>query len=182
LKYNSSSILRIGLVLLVFQGCRTNDEKEAEAKGHVLEDSAIMRMNKKREELITELREGEKKESVDEYNARKRAEALKADSLKKVRGSQSQSIDWKRAGAWYEGGNLHRSKISDWKKSTDGNRLATCADFIAKIKIASNENDLLVKSTELRSCINEATRGLESTNNENVADVAALCVVTLGYQ
>jgi hypothetical protein len=34
---------------------------------------------------------------------------------------------------------------------------------------------------DLKNCINKATRGLESTNNESVASMAALCVVTMGY-
>ena len=34
---------------------------------------------------------------------------------------------------WYVGGTLHKSNISEWKTSTDRNKLATCGDFIAKV-------------------------------------------------
>jgi hypothetical protein len=82
---------------------------------------------------------------------------------------------------WYEGGTLHQSKIKDWKKATAENKLATCADFIASAKKASNMNDLLAKSVEVRACINEATKDLVSTDNEKVADIAALCIIALKY-
>lgn len=34
---------------------------------------------------------------------------------------------------WYEGGTLHKSKITEWKNSTERNKLATCGDFCAKL-------------------------------------------------
>jgi len=121
-----------------------------------------------------------KHETAEEYNARMREEALKKNGQKK--NLSKKESGGKKPGKWYEGGTLHRAKIEDWKKATDENRLATCADFIAKVRKPSDLNELLAKSVGLRACITEATRALESTNNENVADVAALCVVTLGYQ
>lgn len=41
---------------------------------------------------------------------------------------------------------------------------------------------LLERAIALRACINEATRGIDNVDNENVSDVASLCVVTLGYK
>ena len=37
------------------------------------------------------------------------------------------------AAEWYEGGNLHEATISEWKKATPENKLATCGDFIAAL-------------------------------------------------
>lgn len=82
---------------------------------------------------------------------------------------------------WYEGGTLHKSKISEWKKATDRNKLATCADFMASRDNTVSMKTLKRRSMDLKNCINEATRGLESTNNESVSSMAALCVVSMGY-
>jgi hypothetical protein len=83
---------------------------------------------------------------------------------------------------WYEGGNLHNSLIYEWKNSTEENKLATCSDFIAYIDKTVSMDILLERSVELRACINEATKGIESANNEKVADIATLCIITLGYK
>jgi len=34
---------------------------------------------------------------------------------------------------WYEGGTLHKAKISEWKVATEENKLATCADYMATV-------------------------------------------------
>ena len=76
---------------------------------------------------------------------------------------------------WYEGGTLHKSKISDWKIATDKNKLATCADFMAKVDNTGSMDELKRRATKLKACIDEATRGLENTNELKVSDVAATC-------
>jgi hypothetical protein len=83
---------------------------------------------------------------------------------------------------WYEGGNLHKSQIREWKNATEENKLATCADFIAYIDKEVSMDILLERSIELRACINEATKGMESVNNESVPNIATLCILTLGYK
>ena len=82
---------------------------------------------------------------------------------------------------WYEGGTLHESKISEWKNATEKNKLATCADFMAVRDNTVSMETLKRRSMDLKNCINEATRGLESTNKESVTSMAALCVITMGY-
>jgi len=76
---------------------------------------------------------------------------------------------------WYEGGTLHKSQISVWKIATDKNKLATCADFMAKIDNTGSMDELKRRATKLKACIDEATRGLENTNKLKVSDVAASC-------
>ena len=43
---------------------------------------------------------------------------------------------------WYEGGTLHKAKIYKWNNATEKDKLATCADFMAKV-------DNTVSMTEL---------------------------------
>ncbi len=83
---------------------------------------------------------------------------------------------------WYVGGDLHNSRILEWKNSTEENKLATCSDFIAYIDKTVSMEILLQRSIELRACINEATKGIESVNNEKVTNIATLCILTLGYK
>jgi hypothetical protein len=83
---------------------------------------------------------------------------------------------------WYEGGTLHKQKIRDWKNATEENKLATCGDFAAAVDNSVTMDVLLVRATELRACINEATRGIDNVDNSNVTEMAALCMVTLGYK
>jgi hypothetical protein len=82
---------------------------------------------------------------------------------------------------WYKGGTLHKAKISDWKTATIENKLATCGDFMATVDNTVTMTDLKRRATELNNCIDEATRGLESTNSEAVSSIAALCAKTMGY-
>ena len=87
----------------------------------------------------------------------------------------------KRPGKWFEGGTLHEATIAEWKKATEENKLATCSDFIAKIKKVTSLEDLKKRSVELKVCITTATKGLPSTDNAKVRDIAVLCAVELGY-
>ena len=82
---------------------------------------------------------------------------------------------------WYEGGTLHKANISDWKTATEKNKLATCGDFMATVDNTVSMTELKRRATELKKCIDEATRGLESTNNESVSSIAALCTKTMDY-
>lgn len=82
---------------------------------------------------------------------------------------------------WYAGGNLHRAKISEWNVATEENKLATCADFVANIKKDLPLSELKVKSEEMKNCIDEATRDLSSTDNQETNEIAALCALQLGY-
>ncbi len=84
--------------------------------------------------------------------------------------------------AWYKGGSLHKSKISDWKKATKRNKLATCGDFIANTVDKNTSLDVIKKRAEnLVICIDEATNNQKVSDNETVAHLASLCVVILNY-
>lgn len=80
---------------------------------------------------------------------------------------------------WYHGGTLHDSKIMDWKNATEQNKLATCGDFCAKLYPNSSLNEIEVIAMSLRTCINEATKDIEITDNSSVAEIASLCLVLL---
>ena len=82
---------------------------------------------------------------------------------------------------WYAGGNLHKAKISEWKVATDENKLATCADFVANIKQDLSLDELRVKSEEMKTCIDEATRDLPATSSEKTIEIAATCAILMGY-
>lgn len=82
---------------------------------------------------------------------------------------------------WYVGGTLHKSKISDWKKASEENKLATCADFIANISKNSSIEEIRISSENLRSCINEAIKGTNQSDNEKTAEIAALCLLTIEH-
>jgi len=82
---------------------------------------------------------------------------------------------------WYEGGTLHKATISEWKVATEKNKLATCADFMAKIDNSVSMDELKIRAKALMKCIDESTTGLDSTNDESVSSVAAKCAILLGY-
>lgn len=82
---------------------------------------------------------------------------------------------------WYVGGNLHKSKVSEWKVATEENKLATCGDFVANIKKDLSMSEMKIKATELKTCIDEATAGSNITDNNDVAEMASLCAIQLGY-
>jgi hypothetical protein len=82
---------------------------------------------------------------------------------------------------WYVGGSLHKSKVSEWKVATEDNKLATCGDFVANIKKGLSMSELKIKATELKTCIDEATAGSNTTDEEKVTEIAGLCAIQLGY-
>ena len=83
---------------------------------------------------------------------------------------------------WCKGGNLHKAKISEWKKATHENKLATCADFMATVDNSISMDELKNRSNNLESCIDEATRDIKKTDDQNVSLIASMCIITLGYQ
>ena len=54
---------------------------------------------------------------------------------------------------WYEGGSLHKAKISDWKIATEKNKLATCGDFMATTDNTVSMEVLKVRAEQLKKCI-----------------------------
>ena len=86
---------------------------------------------------------------------------------------------------WYVGGTLHKATIAEWRIATDKNKLATCSDFIAKIRldkgIAFNETEILAESYALKKCIDAAQKDVDIATWK-VVDLASLCLVELGYK
>lgn len=82
---------------------------------------------------------------------------------------------------WYIGGNLHKSKVEEWKLATEENKMATCADFVMKMKSNISINETKKDASDLKNCIDEATSGSDYTNKEKVSKIAAKCVVLLGF-
>ena len=82
---------------------------------------------------------------------------------------------------WYEGGTLHDSSISEWRNATERNKLATCADWIAKIDNTISMEELYIRANSLVICIDEATKGLDVMDDEPAAGIAVLCIKTLEY-
>ncbi len=83
---------------------------------------------------------------------------------------------------WYEGGTLHKSSMTEWKKATEKNKLATCGDYMATVDNTVSLNELKKRAKNLKNCIDEATRDLDEFDNESVSSIASLCLVTMGYQ
>lgn len=83
---------------------------------------------------------------------------------------------------WYEGGTLHKATIREWKSASEENKLATCGDFMAKLNNKVTMEVLLERAIALRACINEASSGIETVDNNKVSEIAALCTVTLGFE
>ncbi|KFC22751.1 hypothetical protein [Epilithonimonas lactis] len=85
---------------------------------------------------------------------------------------------------WTKNGTLHESKISDWKISTEENKLATCADFVANLKNTENEkyetlSEMKNDAINLQSCIEEAVNGGIYAEEMKVKEVAVLCHIMI---
>lgn len=83
---------------------------------------------------------------------------------------------------WYEGGTLHNATIAEWRTATTANKLATCSDFVAKIRkdkgIAFDESEIKKESYDLMSCIDAAIVDV-NVDNWKVSEMAATCLVLL---
>lgn len=86
---------------------------------------------------------------------------------------------------WYSGGNLHGDTIGAWKQASQQNRLATAADFVAKTYLPSSLDQLNTttkrQAIALVRCIDEAGADAHS-NNLQVAEIAAACLILMGGQ
>ncbi|MDC8002725.1 hypothetical protein POV27_01555 [Aureisphaera galaxeae] len=78
---------------------------------------------------------------------------------------------------WYVGGSLHKSKISEWKISAKRNKLATCGDFLAHIYKGHSLDFIKSKAIELSNCIDEAVKGHSLSDDNEVAEIASMCIV-----
>jgi hypothetical protein len=80
---------------------------------------------------------------------------------------------------WYVGGSLHEASLQKWKSSTDENKLATCADFVANIKKYDDLDEMKADATEVMECIDEASMG-NDLENQKTNEIAAGCIILLG--
>jgi|TARA_R110002072_G_scaffold294226_1_gene464188 hypothetical protein len=79
--------------------------------------------------------------------------------------------------SWYKGGNLHKGNGTDWKKATEHNKLATCADFVMIIAKRKDEtpsvfsSEFKKASESLKNCVDQFYKlsGSESTTVSKAA-------------
>lgn len=83
--------------------------------------------------------------------------------------------------SWYKGGNLHKAKGIEWKKATEHNKLATCADFIMTIAKRNGETPSVFSpefrkaSESLKNCIDEYYK-LQGSEHTAVTQAAIGCL------
>ena len=106
---------------------------------------------------------------------------------------------------WYEGGTLHRAKVSQWVSATEKNRVATCADFVAAflmenssaslqaayeagVEEGGHDTGMKYATLALYGCLNEATTDFPSldaekfSHEQQLSDMAAACIVLMDAQ
>ena len=82
------------------------------------------------------------------------------------------------AAEWYEGGNLFTATLREWRKASQQNKLATCAEIISEVfldnhfKLPFNETKLKEYANQLLLAIN-AWAG-DSNNDDAIVNEAAL--------
>jgi hypothetical protein len=82
---------------------------------------------------------------------------------------------------WYEGGNLHRASLREWKTATYENKLATSADMVAKLKKFTSTVEMKAAAVELEQCVSKVAEGPEA-ERQPVSEVAAACALLMGYR
>ena len=87
---------------------------------------------------------------------------------------------------WYQGGTLHKATIMEWKKATESNKLATCADWILAIrdKLKMNidsEGVLFYYSSELVKFLNEAVYDVKYFDNDKVTNLVTIGVIMMKW-
>ena len=113
--------------------------------------------------------------------------ALTVFVLVSLNGGKSESITHQPVPAtpatakkWFQKGTLHQAKVSDWKKATTENKLATSADWLAATKwkgaLNSPDNfDRIKKQAHLLIlCIDKSVEN--SVDTLNVSEVAAAII------
>ena len=81
---------------------------------------------------------------------------------------------------WYAGGTLHESTLQTWNSSTEKNKLATCADFVANVKDYEGDfTQMKADATEVMNCIEESAKEPD-LSSQKTTEVAASCVILLG--
>jgi len=92
-----------------------------------------------------------------------------------------QPIENSPSESWYEGGNLHKADGTEWKKATEHNKLATCADFTMTIAKRNGEEPSVFSpefkkaSESLKDCIDKFYK-LQGSESTTVTQVAISCI------
>lgn len=77
--------------------------------------------------------------------------------------------------AWYEGGTLHCATVEEWLRATDDNRLATAADWVARLSnvglVWETETEARLLASELENCVSGAAEGMTETGYEELDKV-----------
>ena len=80
---------------------------------------------------------------------------------------------------WYQGGTLHKATVAEWNTATSENKLATCADFMAKYDNTVGIDILRDRAGELLICLDEALKALPADSSDEVAQYAAGCTLIM---
>lgn len=90
---------------------------------------------------------------------------------------------------WFEGGTLHKAKLSEWRNADAGNKLATAADWvlafgdIKKAVMESGDVDNSKKfAQDLVTCIDKGDEGRVQGPDTKVAELAAICGTLMGWK
>ncbi len=78
---------------------------------------------------------------------------------------------------WYQGGTLHRSKITDWKLASKQNKLATCGDFCANAYKNRPIEEIKLIAANLVICIDESIKGHNTADDTYVSEMASICLI-----
>lgn len=83
---------------------------------------------------------------------------------------------------WHSGGSLHTATVREWKNASDGNKLATCADWLAATQWKNNLNsasDFDRLKPKARRLVREVDTAVsdELTNDLKVTEIAAAIIV-----
>lgn len=89
---------------------------------------------------------------------------------------------------WYEGGTLHQATIAQWKRASQSNKLATCADWISalymngKLDISiSGMNDVKTHAEALVDYVDSASKNTRSLDGETANSVAIMGMMLAGW-
>ena len=88
---------------------------------------------------------------------------------------------------WYEGGTLHYATVAEWQNASYTNKIATAADWVASspkgksvFRETGDINSLKPYVLNLINCVDEAAAG-EGYGNMKIAEIAASCIILMGY-
>lgn len=89
---------------------------------------------------------------------------------------------------WYEGGTLHDATIAQWKRASQSNKLATCADWLSALYMRGNLtisvsdfSDLRTYAGALVNYIDEASGKTRALDGETANSVALIGMMMAGW-